>query len=287
MSAKTKERNTQSAGEDTDPTAEVPALKHSKKAKASHDKQRDRTVAARAHKQDDHDEEPEEDPEEDQEEDPELSKKQKQALTKKRKKAKLVGYRSLSKSVGYIDTTQDGGSIVMGKDCVASLLSEADAKRLMRFVPATPGSTGFCGDEFVRRLELFKSSVPSSAARETQARCDAALRSVMNQAVLRSVESGKKVISASTMASVLRPYVANMNYTAVVPPIGLVRFAQDTGILGPPDDADAKKRADEKKLNAANKKAYNDFIDTREKTTAAKRAKRALAQDAQAAVVSG
>ena len=123
------------------------------------------------------DPEPEEDPdeqageeeagEEEAEVSPEEKAKLQKALTKKRKKSKLVGYRLLSKTAGYVDTGPIGVHSTTN-DCLGSLLSEADAKRLMRFVPATPGSTGFAGDEFMRRLDLFKNGVPSSAARETQ-----------------------------------------------------------------------------------------------------------------------
>ena len=217
--------------------------------------------------------------EEEHEMSPEWKAKLLKALTKRRKKAKIVGYRSLSKTAGYVDTGPEGVHSTT-TDCLGSLLSEADAKRLMRFVPATPGSTGFAGDEFMRRLYLFKNSVPGSAARETQARCDAILRSAMDQAVLRSVEAGKKTVSASTMASVLRQYVPNMEFTAVSPPLGLVRYAQEVGVLNPLTEDELKKRVNEKKESASNKKSYTDFVDSKEKEKVMKREKKTEAQDA-------
>eukprot|EP00966_Prymnesium_polylepis_P027918 645269-Prymnesium_polylepis.1 len=75
------------------------------------------------------------------------------------------------------------------------LLSVSDAKRLMRFVPATTDMTSYTLNEFEKRHALFTKGVPSSTARETQARCDAVMGTVMNQAVLRTVESGKKMVS--------------------------------------------------------------------------------------------
>lgn len=213
---------------------------------------------------------------------PEEKVKLQKALTKKRKKAKLVGYRSLSKTAGYGD-----GFRSTTNDCLGSLLSEADAKRLMRFVPVTPGSAGFASDEFMRRFDLFKNSVPGSAARETQARCDAILRSAMDQAVLRSVEAGKTTVSASNMASVLRQYVPNMEFTAVVPPLGLVRYAQEAGVLNPLTEDQLKKRGDEKKENSANKNAYTDFVNWKEKEKVTKRQKKAAAQAAAHATVTG
>ena len=111
------------------------------------------------------------------------------------------------------------------------------------------------------------------------------MRSVMNDAFLRSVEANKKTISASTMASVLRPYASLMELTAVVTPLGLVRYGQENGIINPSSEEELKKRGDEKKENAANKKAYVDFVDSKEKVRAAKRMKKYEAQAAAHAVV--
>lgn len=193
--------------------------------------------------------------------------KRKAALSKKRKKTKLVGYRTLSKAAGYIDIPAKEGFVPNSVDCLSSLLSVSDAKRLMRFVPATPGAPGFNAEEFGNRLDLFKQSVPASAARETQARSDLVMRSAMNQAVNRAVETDKKTISASMMASVLRPYAANMEFTCVTPPLGLVRYGQNIGILNAPQ-GDVSKTGEEKKECAANKKAYNDFMESEAKRKA-------------------
>lgn len=223
---------------------------------------------------------------EDEEVDPEVLKKRKAALTKKRKKAKLVGYRALSKTAGYTANSDKTQIMPESVDCLSSLLSVADAKRLMRFVPATPGAPGFDADEFAQRMELFKQSVPASAARETQARCDAIMRAAMNQVVLRSVEAGKKTISPSMMASVLRPYAANMEFTSVAAPIGLVRYAQNVGLLNVPE-SDQNKTAEEKKACAGNKKIFNDFMESekqrKEKVKSDRSAKKSKAEAAAAA----
>jgi len=215
------------------------------------------------------DEEPEEE-EEEEELSEELLAKQKKALTKKRKKAKLVGYRALSKQAGYTDGSGKDNLVPKGLDCLSSLLSVADAKRLMRFVPATPGAPGFEAAEFSKRMELFKHGVPESAARETQARCDAAMRAIMNQAVMRAVEAGKKTVTPAIMAAVLRPYASQMEFTCVTPPIGLVRYAQNSGILNS-NESDTKEVLDEKKDWAANKKAYHEFMESEEKRKEAAR----------------
>lgn len=288
MSSKAKSKKPTQEDEDPDVDDSAPVPKPSKKkdAAASAPPKKKAKVAAAAAAAAEAEEDEEEQAVEG-EETAELTKeekeKQQKALSKKRKKAKLVAYRSLSQKAGYVDTGD--GIHPTTNDCLGSLLSEADAKRLMRFVPATPGSAGFKSNEFMQRLDLFKEGVPSSAARETQARCDAIMRSAMNQAVLRSVEAGKKTVSASTMASVLRQYAANMEFTAIVPPIGLVRFAQDNGILNPSSEDELKKRGEEKKEQASNKKAYTDFVDWKEKQKADKRKKKEEAQEAARAVV--
>jgi hypothetical protein len=177
-------------------------------------------------------------------------------ISKKRRKAKLVGYRQLSKTAGYTNTQVDDLMLPIALDCTNSLLSEGDAKRLIRYYPLTPGAVGFNTNEFKKRFELSKCSVSKGAARITQVKADAIMRRLINQALLQSVEYGKKTISASTMASVLRQYAALMEFTSVVPPIGLIRYGQENGIIKPADEADIKKRSIEKKESNANKKMY-------------------------------
>lgn len=216
-----------------------------------------------------------------------MSKEEKRTLSKRRRKAKLVAYRQLSKTAGYLNVNADGHELLpMRNDCLASLLSEADAKRLMRCVPTTPGAVGFASTEFNKRMALFKHGVPSTAARVTQAECDALMRGAMNKAVMRALESGKKTVTASVMASVLREYAANMEFTSFVPPIGLVRYGQDIGVLNTADENDAKKRAEEKKEANANKKAFLEHTEMVEKKKAAKKAAKEKARtEAQAELV--
>lgn len=221
-------------------------------------------------------EDPEEEPAEPEpeEESEETIAARKKSQTRRRKKSKLVGYRSLARQAGYIDRSIEDGSVNEGGDAMHSLLSISEAKRLMRFVPATPGAISFSAKEFKKRLDLFKASVPSSAARETQARCDVVLRAVMNQAVARTIDAGKKTVSASTVAAVLRPYASKLDLTAATPPSGLLRHAQDTGILDA-READVKERQDEKKDANANKKLFIEFADAEQKRIEAYRHERA------------
>lgn len=203
-------------------------------------------------------EEADEADEADEREDEKTLKKKARAKMRRNKKAKLVGYRSLARSAGYIDRVKGDTVTVAGIDGTSCLISIADARRLMRFAPTTVGSTSYGTDEVAKRHNLFTKGVPASVARETQARCDAAMRSAMNQAVLRAAEAGKKTISASIMMSVLRPYRENMLFTAVVPPIGLIRHAQSEGVINA-TEADKELMANEKKENQKHKKMHEDY----------------------------
>lgn len=228
--------------------------------------------------------EPEEEVEPDEEEEDEETKAGKRrAQIRRSKKAKSVGYRSLARQVGYSDRGKDGRSAAAGMDGAHSLLSLADAKRLMRFVPATPGEHAFGEDEMDKRQFLFEKGVPSGAARETQVHCDAVMRNVMNEAVLRAAESGKKSISAYDMMCVLRPYAQNMMFTSgVTPCIGQIRHAQAEGILTA-TDSDKELLVAEKKVNTAYKKKYDTFISD----IKAKQEKRKEAKDAAEKAKSG
>ena len=167
-----------------------------------------------------------EQPEEEEEEgeakevDPEAARKKKMMCNRK---ARLVGYRNLAKAAGYLDKYPDDVVGSAGLDGQACLLSLADAKRCTRFVPATPGATTYGLDEFSKRHELFKKSMPDGAAWESQVNLDLVLRAALNDATVRAMEAGRKTISASMMQSVLRGPAQNMLFTSVVPPVGLVR----------------------------------------------------------------
>ena len=206
-----------------------------------------------------------------QEDDEETTRKKAKANTRRNKKCKLVGYRNLARIAGYIDRVKGDTVTVSGIDGTSCLTSIADAKRCMRFTPATAGSTNFGLDEFSKRHELFKNGVPTSAARPTQVHNDIILRSITNNLVLLAAETGKKTISASMVMSVLRPYVANMLFTAVVPPIGVIRHAQDEGVLAATEQ-DAQMKVNEKKENAKTKQIAEAYEKSEQERLAKRKA---------------
>ena len=216
--------------------------------------------------------------EEEEEEDPNAARKKKMM---RNRKARLVGYRNLAKAAGYLDKYPDDVVGSAGLDGQACLLSLADAKRCTRFVPATPGATTYGLDEFSKRHELFKKSMPDGAARESQVNLDLVLRSALNDATVRAMEAGKKTISASMMQSVLRGPAQNMLFTSVVPPVGLVRFGQAKGLLHS-SEIDASKKAEEKAEASKAKKMAADHEKAEEKRLAAARACRELKREAAA-----
>ena len=147
----------------------------------------------------------------------------------RRAKAKRVGYRSLAKEAGYYNPS--GGDACAGSDGIKLLITQSNGRNLMTSVPLNANITTFSEKEFAARYSIYKKGVSKAAVRATQINIDQALRTTMNQAVLNAVESGKKRISASMMQSVLRPYASKMMFTAVQPPIGLIRHAQEKGVL--------------------------------------------------------
>jgi len=147
-------------------------------------------------------------------------------LIKKQRKKKLVAYRKAACAVGYNDAT-----VANKLHNVKSIVTLSDAKRLTRFVPSTPGASTFDKDEFQKRHALSIKPVPDAVARESQVRCDAVMRRAIDAVVMSAIEGGKKTITASMMQSYLRPYAALTMFTSVVPPLGLLRHAQETGIV--------------------------------------------------------
>ena len=233
--------------------------------------------------------EPEPEPEEQDEDDEEgmdeaeaqlsAEERAKTKLRRQRLHKKISGYRSLAKTCGY--NKKAGVIAASGVDSFASFLTEADAKRLMRFVPEVLNKSSYNKDECKERLKLSMESVPGSAARETQAQCQSVMRHLVNQATLRAVEKGVMRIDAATMYSIIRPYQYGMTFSGATPPKGLIRHAQNEGKLSSTtadeEAADAEK-AENSELVAEAKKMHN-AEDARKKAFAARKMK--LAEERQ------
>ena len=213
--------------------------------------------------------EPEEEEQEDQDEEPEDEgggeEAAKRKMRRQREHKKVSGYRGKAAECGF----KKGSGVIAagGLDSFASALTPADAKRLMRFVPEVLNKSTYDKTECAARMKLSTESVPGSAARETQARCEAVFRKIMNEAVMRGVEKGAMRLDAATMQSVLRPYQYGMSFQSVLPPKGLIRHAQGEGVLSASaadEEALEQEKADNKELGAAAKKIEQGEIARKE-----------------------
>tara|TARA_B100000575_G_C23102410_1_gene636103 strand:+ start:768 stop:1607 length:840 start_codon:yes stop_codon:yes gene_type:complete len=180
--------------------------------------------------------EEEESPEEDEQEevaeaDPEeVARKAKKRASNRRARQRAVAYRKVAQKVGF--AKKGGMHAAAGTDSAFFTISASDAKRLMTYGPHDVTKGSFSKDEAEMRMALAEESIPASALRVTQGRAEALMRSILNESVLRMVESGaRKTLDAATVLSVLRPYAAGMSFTAVAPPKGLIKYAQKEGVL--------------------------------------------------------
>lgn len=198
-------------------------------------------------------------------------------LTRRRQAKRASGYRAKATECGFRKAS--GVVAASGVDAYACALSLAEAKRLMRFVPEVLNKSSYDKSECAMRMKLSQESVPPSAARVTQARCEAALRKIMNEATLRAAERGVTKIDAATVQAVLRPYQFGMTFSSVVPPKGLIRHAQKEGVLTAnlaDEESAEKESAENKELVAAAKKISDDEA-ARKKAFAERKAAKAAA----------
>lgn len=179
----------------------------------------------------------------------------KKRLSRLRKSKKLKGYRLKAQECGFLksSTIANAG----GEDMFASAITPADAKRLMRFVPEVLNKSSYDKAECAARMALSTESVPDAAARVTMANCEAVLRDRAKAAVMLALEKGVSTINADTMQSVLRPFQYNMSFSSVLPPKGLIRYAQSNSVLGASaaDEENLEQEKEEnRELSAAQRK---------------------------------
>ena len=255
VNKKSKKREQDEDGLDAE-VGESPAVDPEAEERATQRKKKKQKKKAEAKVEEEEEEEAPQDEapheENDEEEDGgNAEEKAKKKLRRQREHKKVSGYRFKAAECGF----RKGNGVIAasGIDMFASALTPADAKRLMRFVPEVLNKSTYDKNECAARMKLSQESVPPSAARETQARCEAVLRKIMNEAVLRSVEKGVMRVDAATVQSVLRPYQYNMTFSSVLPPKGLIRHAQGAGVLS----ANAKDEAGMEQETKDNKELSN------------------------------
>ena len=200
-------------------------------------------------------------------------------LTQKDAREWLSRKRDGKRRKGYREKAEAAGFNLGEKDFSASLTSISDVRRCMRFVPENLDTTSYDEEEVKARMRLCEESIPASAAREAQVFLEGALRHIMTEAVLRTVESNRsETTTAATMHQVLRPYAANLAFSAAAPK-GLLRHAIREGVLAKFEEDDA----DEKKKKKKKEKELTKLEELVNQKNLAHAAKRQEAEDARKA----
>lgn len=183
------------------------------------------------------------------------------ALRNARQRKKVTGYNKLAVVAGYgnlktADATDYTGARSAGLDAQSSLLSMADAVRLAKFTPVQPKKASYDPYEYNQRLELGTTSLPVDVARVVVAHAEAVFRGAINEAVALTLERSPQMkVQPVHMYHVLKRYADNMQFTALVPPPGLVEHAKLSGVL-PEADGDAARSKRNKTDAVENTKTY-------------------------------
>lgn len=144
------------------------------------------------------------------------------ALVNKKKGKKIRGYSNLAKEAGFANTPLENGF-----DMTHPLVSMADTARLATFIPCTPDAVTVNQQEFQQHMELVKTTLAQSVAREITANVDPMFRFCMNAAAKAQIAAGGTRIQPSTMMQVLKPMVEQLAFPTVLAPPGLVKFSKD------------------------------------------------------------
>ena len=169
-------------------------------------------------------------------------------LRRKRSSAKRRGYKKKSLEAGF--------GVGRGRDVTASTMTLHDTRRLMRFAPKNLDAASYEEEEVLERLALTAESIPAASAREAQPFLEGVHRHLVQEAVLRAVEMNIGNPTASVMHSVLRPYMANLQFTGGAPK-GLLRHAVKEGALTLFQD-DEERHKEQKKVERAMAKAESE-----------------------------
>tara|TARA_Y100000817_G_scaffold311793_1_gene304513 strand:- start:37 stop:906 length:870 start_codon:yes stop_codon:yes gene_type:complete len=176
--------------------------------------------------------------------------KEKDKIMSERAHKKFSGYRKLAVRAGYNEKGGRNGS--QGFDPTMSLLSSADAKRLLRFFPEVLNKSSYSSEECYERMLLCEEPVPKSAARTAQAHLEVVFRWAMNQSLMNAIESGRRRVDAQDMFQALRRLDSSLKYTAVLPAKGLLKYALNTSAYEEmkANEDDEKNEGEEKKQNS-------------------------------------
>lgn len=149
------------------------------------------------------------------------------ALVNKKKSKKIRGYDALARQAGYGINKDSTGRMDRGTDMLHPLVSMADAVRLATFVPLTPDAVTINTDEFQAHMELCKTTLAQSVAREITVNVDPMFRYCMNAAGKAQIAQGGTKITPATMMQVLKPMVDHLAFPSALSPPGLIKYSKD------------------------------------------------------------
>jgi len=151
---------------------------------------------------------------------------------RRRAVARRKGYRFLAHRAGYSAQVPSANA---ARDVTANLISLPETVRMCRWKPRMPNAVTYGGNmaEYKARMKLATESLPPKPAAVVRASIEVFARRAMNEAVQRAFDAGKTRVSATIMASVLRPVAPALDFSYMAP-MGLIRHAQTT-IIGSED----------------------------------------------------
>lgn len=179
--------------------------------------------------------------------DDDLAVEQKIALRRRRETARLAGYRKLAASTGISKETTRGIS--------KPLLSLADTRRILSFVPEVYKHSGLDADETKLRISQHAVPISTSACYVFRGLIESELRKVGIEAVDATVSMGRTRVDAGIMNYILNKRSVDF-FDANALPLGVVRYAQANGTLGLRED-EAEQLDEEKQTNRELSKAYS------------------------------
>lgn len=172
---------------------------------------------------------------------------QKIALRRRREACRLAGYRKLAASTGLSKETTRG--------ITKPLLSLADTRRILSFVPEVFRHGGLDADETKLRIQQHSVPISTAACHVFRGLIESEIRKVGLEAVDAAASMGRTRVDAAIMNCVLSKRSIDF-FDANDLPLGVVRYAQASGTLGLRED-EANQLDEEKRVNRELSKAYS------------------------------
>jgi hypothetical protein len=197
-----------------------------------------------------------------------ILKKERATAGKRTAKKRVRDAALASEAVGYGklkagDTTIEEAA---GIDHTQTLISVAEAKKLVSYMPGTPSGMTVSEDVYDELLLRKSVVLNTDAAKVAAAHADAAMRQVINAATELAVFNGKTTVKAAHVAHVIASLVDQLQHASM--PEGVVAYAGSKGII----DADNEKIGELKAAGRRNATAHKKFDADKKAAKMAKKA---------------